>query len=453
MKEMKKWYILLWCLSASVCAFADMARQDSTAVTQPDSVVAYHRVQLKTNLAGIATLTPNLSLEVALAPQHSIQLDAAYNPFRMPGGNYHKLHDYALQYRYYFDYVEHGSFIGAHLGAGAYNVSAERVPFAMVDVPGFQNWRWGFYKDSRYQGYQAFVGFHYGYKWRLGDHWRIEALLGIGAAYLDYGEYECAECGTRKATWNDLALGLTRAQLSVGYSFGKARPARGQYLPEAVLPVVHDTVMIAAVPDTVVIAAAPDTVVVRAEADTVVVIRDVDHTRRISRIDGEADIRFVVSRTEIDTTYLGNAEQLASLAELLNRYADDPDVVMMLVTIHGMASPEGPYAKNALLAQGRAQAVVDRLQTEFKLPQQCRLYSTYTAENWEGLKEYVKNDKTLAKDVRAAILRIISRAGNLPDTCEKKLQTQYPDVYKHLLRDCFPYLRKTEYHIEVFYKE
>jgi len=69
----------------------------------------------------------------------------------------------------------------------------------------------------------------------------------------------------------------------------------------------------------------------------------------------------VVNRTEIKPDYRGNMTELIKITSTIDLVKNDPDVSITAVKIHGYASPEGSFANNKRLAEGRAKALAEYL--------------------------------------------------------------------------------------------
>ena len=167
-------------------------------------------VAAKTNLMHWATMaTPNLSLEVALAPHWTLDLTGGLNlwTFKDDAKAIHWLAQ--PEARYWFCNVFDGHFLGLHLHGGQYNVGNLDIPIGRLKV----------FKDARYQGYYYGAGLSYGYQWILSRHWNLEASLGGGYARIFYEQYPCAECGNKLGEGYYNYWGVTRATLSLVYLF------------------------------------------------------------------------------------------------------------------------------------------------------------------------------------------------------------------------------------------
>lgn len=391
----------------------------------PDSLA------IKTNLLWDATLTPNLGLEYTVGNKHTVQLSYGFNKWKL-GGN-KRLQNWIImpEYRYWMRKAMKGLFFGAHVFGGEYNIGGIKFPFGI----------WKSEQTHRYDGWLVGAGLTVGYTWRLGGHWHMEAALGLGYAHLDYDKYQCEVCGEKMYHRTREYVGPTKLALSVTYAFSTRRKSKKTYLglpyqqTESGLRIITDTI-------------------IREIHDTLYVNRDrtIVEPMEIRRIKGVADIKFVVNKTDIDNTYMTNDKELQRIADTLRILAAGPDIINMSVRIKGTASPEDSYQHNTMLAQGRAKAVVDRLNQLVALPENCQLTSYFVPENWEGLIQYVQNDKSLNEAQREGILRIITRTDDDPDQREADLRQAYPKEYKHLKKDCYPALRMTLYEVEIIYK-
>ena len=76
---------------------------------------------------------------------------------------------------------------------------------------------------------------------------------------------------------------------------------------------------------------------------------------------GEAQLRFLMDKDEIDPALGHNREELRCLSEALARVFKDTLATMNSLTITGMASADGPREHNLLLARDRAEAARDWL--------------------------------------------------------------------------------------------
>ena len=169
---------------------------------------------------------------------------------------------------------------------------------------------------------------------------------------------------------------------------------------------------------------------------------DKDRTVKMRSVSGSAWICFPVNKSDIQRNYKGNAAELDKMHATISSVADDPDVSITSLTLKGYASPEGSYDSNAQLAQGRTKAVADYIVSHYGIRRDVIAMSS-EPENWEGLRNYVEESDLKNRD---AILDIIDQNVE-PDKKEWRIKSRYPDDYRHLLAECYPLLRRTDYEV------
>lgn len=170
-------------------------------------------VGIKTNLLYDAALSPNLGVEIGLAPRWSLDVSGNINAWTI---NDRKWKHWLAQpeVRYWLCERFQGHFFGLHLLGGQYNVG---------NIPGAKDFlgnKFSEIKDHRFQGWAAGAGIAYGYAWILGKHWNLEAEIGLGWAYTRYDKYPCANCGTKEESDRvHNYVGPTKAALNLVYIF------------------------------------------------------------------------------------------------------------------------------------------------------------------------------------------------------------------------------------------
>lgn len=170
-------------------------------------------VALKTNLINDIALSPNIGVEVGLAPKWTLDMTAEMNLWKVDGRSWKHLY-FQPEARYWFCQRFSGHFIGFHALGGIYNFGKLNLPFNMLGSNLKE------LKDKRYQGWAAGAGVVYGYAWPLHKHWNVEAALGIGWLYTRFDSYPCQVCGTkidRNKSHN--YFGPTKLSVAVEYIF------------------------------------------------------------------------------------------------------------------------------------------------------------------------------------------------------------------------------------------
>lgn len=132
------------------------------------------KVGLKSNLLYDAALSPNLGIEIGLAPRWSLDVSGNLNLWTVGEG--HKWRHWLVQpeARYWFCQRFAGHFLGFHVLGGEYNVGKLDIPVNFLGSD-FRK-----LKDRRYEGWGVGAGVAYGYAWPISRHWNIEAELGVG---------------------------------------------------------------------------------------------------------------------------------------------------------------------------------------------------------------------------------------------------------------------------------
>ncbi|MDE5849098.1 MAG: DUF3575 domain-containing protein [Muribaculaceae bacterium] len=187
-----------------IIAFLLLAGASSGAYAQ--------NVALKSNLLYDAIATPDLGVEVKLAPQWTLEMTGNVNFWKVNDRRW-KQWNVQPEARFWFCQAFSGHFLGAHLIGGQYNFG--NLPFNFK----FLGSDFSKLRDSRYQGWMGGAGLAYGYSWILDRHWNFEAEIGVGWIYATYDKYPCAVCGTKLDSGHHNYFGPTKAALNIVYVF------------------------------------------------------------------------------------------------------------------------------------------------------------------------------------------------------------------------------------------
>ena len=379
---------------------------------------AQRTVSVKNNLLYDATLTPNIGVEAAVGQRSSLQLFYGLNPWN----GYHglkKFQHWSLmpEYRYWFSRDKgcfDGWFTGVHLVGGEYNVAGIRLPFGLFKT----------LRHSHYEGWYVGGGLTIGHAWRLSDHWNLEAALGLGYIHTKYNRYANEWCGDLLERGHYNYVGPTKLALNIAYVFGKK-------------------------PQPLVVPSEPEPepiVVLPAEPDFYLSYqRPVAEQEKARELSGQAFLDFVVNKTDIRRDYRGNAQELAKVEQTINAVRLDPNTTIRHIDIHGYASPEGSLQNNTRLAEGRAYAFCNYVQSLISLP--ASVFSVQsTPEDWQGLLDYLDSPKGHLGSQHDAIRALVA-SGADPDQKERQLKRQYPQQWKQLLQEVFPALRHSDYRV------
>lgn len=160
-------------------------------------------------------------------------------------------------------------------------------------------------------------------------------------------------------------------------------------------------------------------------------------------IEGNAFVDYPVSETVIYPDYHNNRVELGKIRATIDSVRLDPDVTVRAMFIKGYASPESPYDNNTRLAKGRTEAIREYVRGLYDIPAGV-ITTDYEPENWEGLREYVQESSLPNK---YSIIELID-SDIEPDRKEWLIKSRYPQDYAYLLKNCYPYLRRTYYRID-----
>lgn len=164
---------------------------------------------------------------------------------------------------------------------------------------------------------------------------------------------------------------------------------------------------------------------------------------KVRNIEGQAYVDFPVNKTEIYPTYRNNKAELGKILASIDTVKNDPDCTVASVTLKGYASPEGSYASNTRLAQGRTATLRNYVMSFYDFKPNV-IKTAFEPEDWEGLRKWVEASSI---ENKAGILEIIN-SDLAPDPKDQKIRTTYPVQYAYLLKEVYPGLRHSDYKIE-----
>lgn len=167
-------------------------------------------------------------------------------------------------------------------------------------------------------------------------------------------------------------------------------------------------------------------------------------------LEGKAFVSFVVNRTELKPDYMVNRREIAKIINTIDYVRNDKDAVITGIHIKGFASPEGPYSNNIRLAKGRTatltEYVKDYSRKHFNLPDSI-ISNSFNPEDWPGLRSYITDSLDFDIKHRREILTLID-SDIEPDLKDRMIKTEYPDDYKVILKEIYPWLRHSDYTVK-----
>lgn len=161
---------------------------------------------------------------------------------------------------------------------------------------------------------------------------------------------------------------------------------------------------------------------------------------------GEAQIIYTVGNADIKPQLAGNQSELDKIRRSIEEIRRLQGVTINSVTISSYASPEGTWQSNQSLSERRAASLTAWIRRNYDLAG-IALTSRGYGEDWERLGELVGEAPTLSDSERQDVLAIIDRA-DLRDGREKLLlQYRGGRIYRYLLTNIYPQLRRSAYRI------
>lgn len=173
------------------------------------------QISVKTNLISDVLLSPNIGVEMKVAPHWSVDLTGQVNFWELSRHHYQWKHWLVQpEARYWLCSPFSGHFFAINASVGEYDIANLKNNVTFLGTK---------FKDlshHRFQGWGAGAGIAYGYSWILARHWNIEAEIGIGWVYSRYDEYNCVGC-EKKISSNKVHnyVGPTKLAVNLEYIF------------------------------------------------------------------------------------------------------------------------------------------------------------------------------------------------------------------------------------------
>ena len=173
---------------------------------------------------------------------------------------------------------------------------------------------------------------------------------------------------------------------------------------------------------------------------------------RVQEKSGVMHVDFVLDSITIRPSYHDNRRELEKLDSDLSALLSDGSKKILGVTLHGYASPEGPYRHNAWLAQHRTEALKQYVAERHPQLDSTLVAVRSTAEDWDGLRLYVEQSSLPHREeILAVIDDTVARPD--PDARLRYIRRQYKEDFADIFDKTLPYLRHTDYTIRYTYTE
>ena len=153
-------------------------------------------------------------------------------------------------------------------------------------------------------------------------------------------------------------------------------------------------------------------------------------------------IQFFVGDTRVVDTLGDNRRQLDKISGLMRQIVEQQEFWVDTITLTAASSPEGAYAFNDRLSQGRAAALKRYLVRRYGKSIDTMLIVRWVAENWPELTQRIRTDKSIEN--REAILALIASEKN-PDRREQAIRLRFPKEYAYIRSVIYPQLRAVNF--------
>ena len=153
-------------------------------------------------------------------------------------------------------------------------------------------------------------------------------------------------------------------------------------------------------------------------------------------------IQFFVGDTRVVDTLGDNRRQLDKITDLMRQIVEQQEFYVDTITLTAASSPEGAYAFNDRLSQGRAQALKRYLVRRYGRSIDTMLTVRWVAEDWQELTNRIRTDREVVN--RDAILELIVAEKN-PDRREQAIRQRFPEEYAYIRSVIYPQLRAVNF--------
>ena len=153
-------------------------------------------------------------------------------------------------------------------------------------------------------------------------------------------------------------------------------------------------------------------------------------------------IQFFVGDTRVVDTLGDNRRQLDKISGLMRQIVEQQEFYVDTITLTAASSPEGAYAFNDRLSQGRAAALKRYLVRRYGKSIDTILTVRWVAEDWQELTNRIRTDREIGN--RDAILELIAWEKN-PDRREQAIRQQFPKEYAYIRSVIYPQLRAVNF--------
>lgn len=159
-------------------------------------------------------------------------------------------------------------------------------------------------------------------------------------------------------------------------------------------------------------------------------------------LNGSANIEFEVNKIDIQPDRANNRKELEKIRQALDSVHHIQGTIDS-IRIQGFASPDGPYDKNVILAQGRTEAIAAYVTKRYNVKKSL-IRTSSEPEDWRGFRKLVAASTLPNKQ---KILDVASDTRYSLDERERLIKQRFPGDYDEMRKDILMRLRHTDYSI------
>ncbi|MFI3320587.1 MAG: hypothetical protein SNH01_07200 [Rikenellaceae bacterium] len=164
--------------------------------------------------------------------------------------------------------------------------------------------------------------------------------------------------------------------------------------------------------------------------------------------EGEARISFRVNSTAIDEKDTVSRMELSKITDALISLLTNDDADVKKLSIHGVASPDGPYSKNSVLADKRSAFILEKVRAVVPSDKLSviKFEHSSSVEGWNTVADKLEKLDSLGK-IEAEHIRDMIKKSSSPDK-QWAMVRSMPRYKKIISPYILPALRRVEYKIE-----
>jgi hypothetical protein len=162
---------------------------------------------------------------------------------------------------------------------------------------------------------------------------------------------------------------------------------------------------------------------------------------------GEAQIIYRVGNADIHPELGNNQSELNKIRNSIEQIRQVQGVKLNSITISSYASPEGSWQSNLNLSERRAASLTGWLRRNYDLSG-IGLASRGYGEDWTGLVKLVEKDLVMTETEKSRVMAAIESTEVFDARDRLLMQQDGGRIYRHLLSNLYPLLRRSAYRID-----